>query len=51
MFSAAAQPSQQFPADVFLDPSSADPLALGKPLLLCFYPVANALVPGNAPLL
>ena len=31
IFSTAAPPPQQFPGDVFLDPTSADPLSLGEP--------------------
>ena len=38
IFSAAPPPPQQFPGDVFLDPTSADPLSLGELHLPYIYP-------------
>ena len=43
IFSAAQQPPPQFPGDVFLDATSADPLSLGEPLLPYIYPPRNPL--------
>lgn len=53
IFSTAPQPTQQFPGDVFLDPTSADPLSLGEPLLPYLYPFPfpfpNTLFPAYPP--
>lgn len=55
IFSTAPQPTQQFPGDVFLDPTSGDPLSLGEPLLPYLYPFPfpfpfpNTLPPANPP--